>query len=403
MRAVAIICEYNPFHRGHAYQIECARRDSGADAVICIMSEQLTQRGEMAIADPYHRARAAVCGGADVVLGLPFPYSGAAAEHFAAAGVHIATALCATHLHFGSECGDLASLQTAATLVNTPEFIAQLTAMQHEHPELGVMQARELLLQRTLGKQAFPDGANDLLGLAYLAAIEKQQSPLIPMTTRRVGQAYRDDTQTTDIFASASALRRLWREDGSLHALADQLPRDSYDALCHATDQGLAPTDADRLSVAAQSFLRLADPDRMAVCAELGGGIAQRLITTAQEAAYSHLSELISAASTKRYTNARLWRALWFALCGVKPSDLTAPPAYTRLLGCSERGRAYLASVRKCAAIDLLTKPSDIPKTSAAARQYALEQAFAALYTLALPLPRPAGYFLRSRPYLSER
>ncbi|MBQ8718962.1 MAG: nucleotidyltransferase family protein [Clostridia bacterium] len=402
MKAVAIICEYNPFHRGHAYQIDCARRDCQADAVICIMSELLTQRGELAIADPYHRAEAAIRCGADVVLSLPFPYSGAAAEHFATAGVHIATALGATHLHFGSECGDLASLQKAATLVNTPEFIAQLTALQREQPELGVMQAREMLLQRTLGINGFPDGANDLLGLAYLAAIEAQRSPLLPMTTQRVGQDYRDDAHTADTYASASALRRLWRENGSLHALAKRLPPESYDALCRAREDGLCPTNTDRLSVAAQAFLRLADPTQLAQYAELGGGMAQRLITTAQSSTYHRLSDLIAAAATKRYTNARLWRALWFGWCGVAPDDVTAPPAYTRLLGCSPQGRAYLSSVRKSAAIPVLTKPADVPKTPAAARQHALEQALAALYTLALPTPRPTGFFLRAMPYLAD-
>ena len=300
MKAVAIICEYNPFHRGHAYQIDRARRDCQADAVICIMSELLTQRGEPAIADPYHRAEAAIRCGADVVLSLPFPYSGAAAEHFATAGIHIATAMGATHLHFGSECGDLALLQKTAALLNTPDFVAQLTALQREQPELGVMQAREMLLQHTLGTDGFPDGANDLLGLAYLAAIEKQHSPLLPITTHRVGQDYRDDTHTVDTYASASALRRLWRTEGTLRALADQLPPESYDTLCHAADEGLAPVDADRLTAAAQSFLRLADPWQLATLAELGGGIAQRLISTAQTAAYSCLSDLITAVATKR-------------------------------------------------------------------------------------------------------
>ena len=147
MRAVAIICEYNPFHRGHAYQLQQARRDCDAEVVICVMSELLTQRGEPTIADPYHRAEAAIRGGADVVLGLPFPYSGAAAEHCAAAGVYIATAVGAMHLHFGSECGNLSLLQSTAALTGTPNFIEALTALQHEQPELGVMQARELLLR----------------------------------------------------------------------------------------------------------------------------------------------------------------------------------------------------------------------------------------------------------------
>ena len=38
MKAVGIIAEYNPFHNGHKYQIEQARRMTDADYVIVVMS-----------------------------------------------------------------------------------------------------------------------------------------------------------------------------------------------------------------------------------------------------------------------------------------------------------------------------------------------------------------------------
>ena len=45
MRVCAVICEYNPFHLGHAYHLRAAREASGADYVLCLMSGALTQRG----------------------------------------------------------------------------------------------------------------------------------------------------------------------------------------------------------------------------------------------------------------------------------------------------------------------------------------------------------------------
>ena len=45
MRVCAVICEYNPFHLGHAYHLRAAREASGADYVLCPMSGALTQRG----------------------------------------------------------------------------------------------------------------------------------------------------------------------------------------------------------------------------------------------------------------------------------------------------------------------------------------------------------------------
>jgi predicted nucleotidyltransferase len=289
MRVAAVICEYNPFHHGHAYQLAAARRDCSADVVLCVMSEYLTQRGELAVADPYTRAEAAILGGADVVVGLPFPYSGASAEFFATAGVRIADALGATHLHFGSECGDLDTLQRLADLLGTSTFADALTTWQRTHPDRGIMAAREAVLRQLCPDAPLPDGSNDLLALAYLTAIATQKSRLIPVTVARNGQDYRDDTDIGTTYASASALRRLWQSSKELSVLQSRLPSGSYAALLHAVQAGNAPADADRLLAAVQLFLRRSDPAALSTLAELGGGLAQRMITAARASAYQTL------------------------------------------------------------------------------------------------------------------
>ena len=43
MKTVGIIAEYTPFHNGHLYQIEKAKKLTGADNVIVIMSGNFTQ------------------------------------------------------------------------------------------------------------------------------------------------------------------------------------------------------------------------------------------------------------------------------------------------------------------------------------------------------------------------
>ncbi|MBQ8344524.1 MAG: nucleotidyltransferase family protein, partial [Clostridia bacterium] len=65
---IAIICEYNPFHKGHKYQIDTLKEKYPHATVISIMSGNATQRGEVALFDKYSRARAAVLCGADCVL-----------------------------------------------------------------------------------------------------------------------------------------------------------------------------------------------------------------------------------------------------------------------------------------------------------------------------------------------
>ena len=38
MKTLGIITEYNPFHQGHAYMLERAKRKADADRVVVIMS-----------------------------------------------------------------------------------------------------------------------------------------------------------------------------------------------------------------------------------------------------------------------------------------------------------------------------------------------------------------------------
>ena len=69
MRIAVIIAEYNPFHNGHAYHIAQTRKN-GATHIAVVMSGNFVQRGEPAFLEKHVRARAALSGGADLVLEL---------------------------------------------------------------------------------------------------------------------------------------------------------------------------------------------------------------------------------------------------------------------------------------------------------------------------------------------
>ena len=122
MKVVGIIAEYNPFHRGHEYQIRYARETLGADYVIVAMSGDFVQRGAPALMPKHLRAEMALLGGADLVLELPVQVSTASAEGFAAGGVSLLDGLgIVDELCFGSECGDTEILmETARILVAEP-------------------------------------------------------------------------------------------------------------------------------------------------------------------------------------------------------------------------------------------------------------------------------------------
>ncbi len=399
MRTVGIVCEYNPYHAGHAYQARAARRDTQAEVVVAVMSEHTTQRGELAVADGYLRAEAAIRSGVDLVIGLPFPYSSAPAEFFALAGVRILDAMGINALHFGSECGEIAPLEQAAERLYSPEFTAALTEYQQAHPTLGIMECRAALYEQRYG-HAIPSGSNDLLAMAYLHALCTESSTMRPYTVPRKGQAYNDSAAPTGgRYPSATALRTLWQTRG-LDALRLHLPSAVLETLKGAVSEDLAPLDIQRLDTVLIGFYRLADAQVLSRCADMDGGLAERICHAARQATdYASLMEL---AATRRYTDGRLRRALLYGLCGVRDEHLSAPPAYVRLLGASVRGCAYLASIRKCCALPILTKPADVPTTTEAVRQRSIEERLEALLALALPASQDAGWLLRRHPYIEK-
>ena len=120
MRNIGIVCEFNPLHNGHKRILDYAR-ELGAERVVCVMSGNATQRGELAVLDKYTRAKAAIASGADLVLELPYPWSSASAEYFATAGIKALTPYCDAII-FGSECGDIELLNMAAEKAMTEVY-----------------------------------------------------------------------------------------------------------------------------------------------------------------------------------------------------------------------------------------------------------------------------------------
>ena len=215
MKTVGIIAEYNPFHNGHAYQIAEAKRITGADYAVVVMSGDFVQRGTPAIWDKYTRTRAALLGGADLVFELPVIYATASAEYFAEGGVALLTALGVDAICFGSECGDIDALMEIARLFTneSPEFKTTLAQSLREGKSYPI--AREDAYRAHCTAHALPVredilcNPNNLLGIEYCKAILTQNSSLVPFTVQRIGDSYHEATASEGRYCSATALRTL--------------------------------------------------------------------------------------------------------------------------------------------------------------------------------------------------
>ncbi len=403
MRTAGIICEYNPFHAGHKKQIDILR-SMGYDCVICVMSGNYTQRGELAIFDKYTRARSAILGGADIVFELPFPYSSFSAEGFAESGVHILASVGVDAICFGSECGELSVLERAADAVISPEF-------KEKYSELikggrGAAAAYfDAISSITNDSPAIL--SNDILGISYIAAIKKNKLKLDIIPIRRDGAAYNEKELKADQLPSASAIREIIKSDAeSLEStLGGHIPSIALSALENAKNQGLAPVFADNIGEEILSFFRLMSANEISARAisrstggeailEDGCGICQRLCNTAKEC--KSFDEFIERSYTSKYTDARINRVILFSLLGVSDAMAHSVPEYTTLLAANNIGREFLSLIRKTCDFTIITKPADAPDSV----QKTISEAADSLYAQALPIKTELDLFIKSHPFM---
>ncbi len=380
MKHVGIICEYNPFHTGHAHLIKSL---TGADAVICVMSGNFTQRGEAAILPPHTRAAMAIAGGADLVLELPFPFAASSARYFATAGVRALGGLGVDTLAFGSESGELERLLGFAA--RAPEG-AYRSGDKSQGDAAAYFDA--------LGGEL---SSNDILAVEYLRAIKREAPFIAPFTVCRKGAEYRETVLKKGEHPSATALRREMAAGGDVLPHIPPETREIFEA--GVARYGTA--DIARLGTAMLALLRgnSAKNELFLNVAECGGGLISRLIKCAFEA--NDYATLCATAATKRYTNGRVRRALLYLLAGVTREDLVAHPSYLLLLAANEKGRDFLAATARQRTVPVVTKQSEIAALrSAAARQRELSRVADGLYSLCFEKPLSPRDLQTRRPLL---
>lgn len=386
----AVICEYNPFHLGHAYQL--SRMRARGD-VIAVMSGSFTQRGDAALLSKYERAHAAVLGGADLVLELPFPYSSARAEVFAAGGVDIVCALgCVDELCFGSETGELAALEAAVENASSAEFRAALNArLEADHALPWRMVFADVYAER-FGEDSVWRGSNDILALSYIMRLRENASPIRPVAMRRIGEGYNGGG--TDGFRSASSIRRFLRA-GNAEAAFAAVPQETADVVRTAIDAGhIAYTE--RLFPLFAAWIRSGRTETLDDVPDVTAELACRMANAARQA--RDMEEFLSLTVTRRYSRSRVQRALLSVLLGVKASDFSGA-CYTTVLAANARGRELLSVMRKTASIAIVTKPADAAlRGDAVRRAFSLSSRADSVWELLCDAPRDGMAMMREKP-----
>ncbi|HBD40227.1 MAG TPA: nucleotidyltransferase [Lachnospiraceae bacterium] len=343
MNVVGIIAEYNPFHKGHAYQIQKAKKQCGAEFAVVVMNGDFVQRGEPAIFDKYTRTKEALWGGADLIFELPVRFGLSSAGDFAMGGILALNALpFVTHLCFGTETGDLTPLlQAASFLCDEPD--SYRTRVKH-FVKQGILypKARSLALAAESGLPTETwDSPNNILGLEYCVALQKLHSKIKPFTIRREGQGYHDnDTPALSDFPSATFLRKQIRKAGEKEnlSLSDFSSLIGYSLLT------------------AKDLCRIKD-----ITPDLSDRIRNELPK------YREINEFVKTIKNPSLTTGRIKRSFFQCLFDIEKEEPVMP--YLRVLGMKKEASSLL-SQKENASCQILTKLAfDVPKMDDTAKK----------------------------------
>ena len=382
MRICGVVSEYNPFHKGHAYQIEQAKSHLGEDsAVVCCMSSDFVQRGDAAILPKHLRAKAAVLGGADVVLELPAPYALRSAEGFAHSAVDILLGTgVITDLSFGAEDADAELLHETASLLLEHQTVQD--TLLHLKTGISYAAARErALYARVKEKAEILQKPNNILAVEYCKALIRRESAVNLLPIERKGAGH--DAGAEGEYASASYIREFLREGKTDEALP-YLPETTVAILKESMESGHALLDQSRLENAMLSSLVRLTADDLAALPDANEGLDNRLLEAIRKG--RTIEEICAQAKTKRYALSRIRRMIFCAYLGITKEESTTPPPYARVLAFSDKGREVLKLARKRATLPLITKPAHAFDLGGDARKIFEREALACdLYNLALP------------------
>lgn len=414
MKTIGIVAEYNPFHNGHKYQIEQAKKQLGADNVVVVMSGNFVQRGGFAWTDKYLRARMAVDCGADLVFELPVVFSCASAETFALGSVALLDSLgFVDEICFGSEEGSLAFISKIAHILNNDDYISEID--KYLKSGLSFPAAREKFLTKM-----FPDEKenitsllkqpNNILAIEYIKALNKLNSRIKPVTIKRMDAGYhstklgRTDNSNPGFsnalsnisaspLSSASAIRNAFTinhteeektlentdyseiyidksfalsntdKKEKLKEIFEHIPKEVYDILSENPDR--FPADNSFLNnMMYYKLLSFKLENRpFDIFSDISSDLSERIYNKLPE--FKDFDGFADILKTKQYTHTRITRALTHILLDIKTADIQEfnnslcnkdKTLYARLLGMN-KNKSYL--LRNITDIPVITKVAD--------------------------------------------
>lgn len=357
MKVIGIVCEYNPFHNGHKYQINKIKEKYKDSIIVLCMSSSFTQRGNVSIINKFDKTKIALNNGADIVVELPYIYTVESSDIFAKYAIKILNNFKIDELCFGCEIDNINDLINNA---NIQLYYSLYDIKVKEYMNKGYNYPTSLnkALIDLGGKNI--DKPNDTLALSYIKEIIRNKYNIKLFNIKRTND-YNDINIDSDI-VSASNIRNKIKNNIDIKKY---VPNDVYEILKNKKDDEF-------------KYLKYRIISDKSLCdyLDIEEGIDNRIRK------YISLSndknELIENIKTKRYTYSKINRILNHILCGIKKDDFVEKLEYIRILGFSKNGKDYLNKIKKDIDVHLLN--SYDKKYKALLIEYRVSEVYSLIY-----------------------
>lgn len=299
MKTLAIISEFNPFHKGHKYLLDEAKKQTNAELSLSIMSGDYVQRGEPAIIDKFSRADSAMKAGFDMVVEMPSFISLQSAEYFAIGSIKILEKIGIDYLCFGIE------------KLNPDEFLEKVDILIEKSYELEELtknnlhnssftKARYDATCQLLGENNFIT-SNNILALEYIRAIRKIDSKIKPVPIKRISSLNKESELKKENISSSTAIRKNIFND-----YKDHVPNFSYEIIEENIKKFGIPSMDYEYEIF--KYLLLIEQKPMDNILGYEDGIENYLWKIAVK--NHNFSSFLEEATTKRYTSSRIKRLM---------------------------------------------------------------------------------------------
>lgn len=377
MGVTGIIAEFNPLHNGHKRLIDFAEKNG--DTVVCVISGNFVERGDVACLSKAKRAEFALKCGVDIVAEMPVLWSMSTAQNFALCGVFELYNLGCDTVLFGSECGDIEKLMKTADILLSDEF--SLIVAEKMKSGITFAAAREEAAVKLGAEKDILSKPNNNLGLEYIIAAKKLKLPLKFATVLREGEPH-DSKNEGSNYVSASFIREkiLSGDIGYAERFMPLQIRGSF-----SPDSVADIRRADRAFL---GILRTKAQEDFKKLPDLSEGIENKLYFSLRVA--KSLDELYGMIKSKRYTLARVRRLVLSAVLGFDKKFFMRTPPYIRILGFSARGEEHIRTA--VSIIPVVMRVSEIAKLDSDSRDVFETECLATdLYALCFSRPLECG------------